>query len=90
MSPTPEAREEWRALSQAFVDKLRDDPSIPPALWELLGLFNKRLTRLEVGGLPPDDTPTQPVPRGRVETVTLRPPSHFKKAGDILKRGKQR
>lgn len=86
--PTPEAREEWRALSQALVDKLRDDPNVPPALWELLGLFNKRLYRLEVGGLPPEDTPTQPDPQTR---VTARPPttSHFKRAGDILKRGKR-
>jgi hypothetical protein len=47
-----------RARCHTLLGVLRDDPSIPEALWELLNALVARADRLE--GLPPEEAPTKP------------------------------
>jgi hypothetical protein len=54
-------REALRAKTTELIQRLRGEPQVPQALWELLDVFAARLDRIELGHYESqDETPTAP------------------------------
>jgi hypothetical protein len=54
-------REALRAQATDLIQRLRGEPGIPQALFELLDNFERRLTRIELGEFDAqDEVPTKP------------------------------
>ena len=87
------AREASRQRCQALHDALRDEPLVPTAAFELLGLLIARLDRLECGGSMPEEAPTKPTRRATPQVFPAPPhpsSSHFAAVADILEEGKRK
>lgn len=54
-------RETLRAQTTDLLQRLRSEPDVPQALYELLDTFARRLDRIELGAFDTtDETPTKP------------------------------
>ena len=53
-------REDRRAFCRLLFEKLRADPTVPQAVFELINEVLVRLDRLEMGNMIPEERPTRP------------------------------
>lgn len=83
-------REALRALTTDLVQRLRNEPNIPQALFELLDVYARRLDRIELGAFgTQDETPTEPARRVSSGTLAATPATKpFAKVGEILEKAK--
>jgi hypothetical protein len=80
-------REELRALTTDLIQRLRNEASVPQALWELLDVFARRLDRIELGNFDSqEETPTEPA--RRVSSGSLPATKPFARVGEILEKAK--
>lgn len=82
-------REAIRALTTELLQRLRGEPAVPQALFELLDAFARRLDRIELGEFDSaEETPTKPdrKPSTQIGAVRTTKPfeSPFERAVGIL------